>query len=254
MALLGGTLIFLSITTCGGYFPFCPPGRIQRTIIRYDYKISQWIVALEKMKNMNMDSLWYFILIVVVRCILPRGQNGKNGLHQSHYSKILKSPHALMYFMTSFQIRLIHYSSVHSLEKLGGFNLGLLIWPYWEWSLLHTWITKCISIIHIVVKLLICKLLKLYLWVLVYIQVAGPILSYSTAFSLGLFTLSLLVLLFTGDKCDVKHLEDSDFLYHVKETFASHGYTLTRFDHSVHLLTLKNWSTDDNTSLYILYY
>ena len=82
------------------------------------------------------------------------------------------------------------------------------------------------------------QITKIYLWVLVYIQVTGPILSYT--FSLGLFTLSLSVLLFTGDKCDVKHLEDSDYLYHVKETFASHGYTLTRFDHSVHLLTLKN--------------
>ena len=46
--------------------------------------------------------------------------------------------------------------------------------------------------------------------------------------------------LFAGDKCDVQHLEDVDFLYFIKEEAMKEGWTPSKFDQSVHLLTLKN--------------
>jgi len=45
---------------------------------------------------------------------------------------------------------------------------------------------------------------------------------------------------FIGDRFDVHHLEDVDFLYFAHDKFLTQGWTPTKFDQSVHLLIAKN--------------
>lgn len=53
-------------------------------------------------------------------------------------------------------------------------------------------------------------------------------------------TTSLLLSLFVGDKCDVQHLEDYDFLYFFKKQSKMESWVPSKLDQTVHLLTLKN--------------
>ena len=43
-----------------------------------------------------------------------------------------------------------------------------------------------------------------------------------------------------GDKFDVHHLEDVDFLYFAHDKFLDEGWTPTKFHQSINLLVAKN--------------
>jgi len=45
---------------------------------------------------------------------------------------------------------------------------------------------------------------------------------------------------FIGDRFDVHHLEDIDFLYFAHDKFLDQGWTPTKFDQSINLLIAKN--------------
>jgi len=103
----GGTLIFLSIATYGIYsrfFPFCPPGRMQRTTtIRYDYKIAQWIpfhifhlFIIKDWKHeggfivLSYNHTW--LLLFAVSFLEDQMWRIGINLHRLQYLKILNSP------------------------------------------------------------------------------------------------------------------------------------------------------------------